>query len=260
MHPTNTLFPGELKQSCFRRQRTLGGPGAVTRAGIRRGYWQLPAQGSSLQHCTFAELHRKHTRGQMLPTPGKGVMAMQQEPQLPTVQTSPRRGTSLCGNPGEGLPAQGGLCRDQGTDPPATADAAMEPIGLENQRNSSHVWPSMLFSSPSSVVPTRNPGVDLDASLSPNPSTSIIEHRHFYLLRISAISYLHSQSHSLWSIYFSLSFAHNASRHPSFLTYYVYCLSPHSLKRQLYEDRVLCLFGSLKSTWHIVGIQKIFMD
>ena len=67
-------------------------------------------------------------------------------------------------------------------------------------------------------------------------------------------------THLLCSTYFSFSFAHNASQHLSSLTYYVYYSSPPSLKHQLYEDSVLCLFGSLKSTWHIVGVQKIFMD
>ena len=49
---------------------------------------------------------------------------------------------------------------------------------------------------------------------------------------------------------------------PSILAYVLLCLlsvSP-SLKCQLYEDRDLCLFCSLKSTWHRVGAQKIFMD
>lgn len=164
----------------------------------------MPAQNSSLQHHTFAELRQEAHTGADAANPGRGFdgdaagAPVTHSVDLPAtwhiLLWESRRGTS-----GSGWSLQ---CRDQGTDPPATADAAMEPIGLENQRNSSHVWPSMLFSNPSSVAQTGNLGVDLDASLSPNPSTSIIEHRHFYLLRISAISYLHSQSPLLWSIYY----------------------------------------------------------
>lgn len=48
---------------------------------------------------------------------------------------------------------------------------------------------------------------------------------------------------------------------PKILAHVLLCLvsvSPPP-KCQFYEDRALCLFHSLKSAWHRVGTQKIFM-
>lgn len=73
MHPTNTLFPGGLRQSHFWRHRPLSRPEEAARAGIRRRCWQRARPGQQSATSSLLSSISEHTRGQMPPTPGRGL-------------------------------------------------------------------------------------------------------------------------------------------------------------------------------------------
>lgn len=72
MHPTNTLLPGGLRQSHFRRQRTLSRTEEVSRAGICRRCWQRAHPGQQSAASRLLSSVGKHTPRQMPPIPERG--------------------------------------------------------------------------------------------------------------------------------------------------------------------------------------------
>ena len=86
------------------------------------------------------------------------------------------------------------------------------------------------------------------------------EHYQFYLPKISSIKYPQPHSHQLCSICFSFPIAHD-KYFPTYSSMYImFTLCLFLTERSTLEDRDLCLFCFLKSTWHILGAEKPFTD